>query len=523
MRFDNLPGDKNSLPYVFLEKVTFEKTKLEEYGRNCFKNYIIYDNKQKMGYCTSCNSYFQGTFRKGDKTICPNCAADLENKAKGSFASYQSAEIAMTFRHKDGFAIVHCFSEFRYGRHKSVEFDNRQKIEKSFTPHQVNFFTSKGCKQWEVCWWWLHNPIWQIGGGMHQPHTQNCTSVYMDKDMLEKALKKSYLKYCAEVVVDREEKLRIFSNSDTMRLIEACKKYPKLEMLYKMGLYHIVESSVRGGTWNAIYWPGKTIESFLKIKDKQLIKLVAATNPRMRTLRAIQQAHKEGWKISTSAEIADLDNYYDPELAQTIRKYGGTVKELIKYRKPPCRETWTHKDYLRQAAELKYDLTDKYYLFPKDLKAAHDRVSKEYRVQKDKTEKRKQKAEALAFAETVKQMNQYSYMYKGLMVRIAQSYNELSNEGKILHHCVASYWDRMQKGKTYIFLIRQADSPNEPFYTLELGLDKHIIQCRGKNNCAMTPEVERFLEAWKMYIARADRKHKNKLTYEVNQPSMAAM
>jgi hypothetical protein len=59
---------------------------------------------------------------------------------------------------------------------------------------------------------------------------------------------------------------------------------------------------------------------------------------------------------------------------------------------------------------------------------------------------------------------------------------ELKAEGKALHHCVGTYAERVANGSTNIFFIRKAEQPDTPYYTLEIGQNGSIVQCRGNKN-----------------------------------------
>lgn len=57
-------------------------------------------------------------------------------------------------------------------------------------------------------------------------------------------------------------------------------------------------------------------------------------------------------------------------------------------------------------------------------------------------------------------------------------------EGAENHTCVGNYIERYASGRTNILFIRRKDSPDVPFFTVEVIGDR-IIQCRTKNNqCA---------------------------------------
>ncbi len=68
--------------------------------------------------------------------------------------------------------------------------------------------------------------------------------------------------------------------------------------------------------------------------------------------------------------------------------------------------------------------------------------------------------------------------------------DDLKAEGQALHHCVATYAGRVEKGETLIVFIRKESEPDKPYFTMEWR--GKIIQCRGARNCDPPAEVRAF-------------------------------
>ena len=81
------------------------------------------------------------------------------------------------------------------------------------------------------------------------------------------------------------------------------------------------------------------------------------------------------------------------------------------------------------------------------------------------------------------------------MVLPPRSAQEIVIEGQKLHHCVGGYAENMANDRCTILFIRREKRKSKPFYTVEVRGDR-VIQVRGANNCAPTPEVHDFLEVW---------------------------
>ena len=155
-----------------------------------------------------------------------------------------------------------------------------------------------------------------------------------------------------------------------------------------------------------------------------------------------------------------------------------------------------YRDYLEMCAQLNYSTGSKSVLFPKDLSAAHDRTAKQVKILADKLMRRNFKAAMERI------MGQLDYCCDGLTVMLPTSPEELSAEGIALHHCVGSYADRVARQECIIVFIRHEDDVSTPFYTAEVRNGK-IVQLRGLQNCAPTPEVQTFADAWQRDVLQA--------------------
>ena len=143
-------------------------------------------------------------------------------------------------------------------------------------------------------------------------------------------------------------------------------------------------------------------------------------------------------------------------------------------------------------------------LYPKDLRRAHDTIQERIKAEENKAVNEKIEQRAI-------ELSKFNFYDEetGLFIRPAGSYKEFTKEGKTLHHCVETYATRHADGKTSIFFIRVIDEPDVPFYTLELAMPPaapsrkevaHVVQNRGKNNCARTEAVEKFEALWLEHV-----------------------
>jgi hypothetical protein len=163
------------------------------------------------------------------------------------------------------------------------------------------------------------------------------------------------------------------------------------------------------------------------------------------------------------------------------------------------------RDYWNMAKQLEMDLDDQQVRWPRSLKSAHDKATERYNARKDEIV-------SAAFAKRVQQLRHLCWEQDGLMIRPCASMAELRNEGKTLHHCVATYDKSYAEAKTAIFFVRRTDEPDKPYYTLELDEENLIVrQNRGLRNCGKTEEVQAFEDAWLNWAKSQKNKKKRKV------------
>lgn len=164
-------------------------------------------------------------------------------------------------------------------------------------------------------------------------------------------------------------------------------------------------------------------------------------------------------------------------------------------------------DYWGMCEQMGLDLEDKHVRFPRDLLEAHDRLTEEYRMEKAR---REQMELAPQFAERLKKLKRYAFQSGKLLIRPAESQEELNDEAKQLSHCVWSYAKKHATGETAIFFIRHVDKPEKSYFTLELDEKKlKVRQNRGKANCARTKEVEEFEALWLSWLRAGCKRNKD--------------
>ncbi|MGN0181441.1 MAG: PcfJ domain-containing protein [Candidatus Ornithomonoglobus sp.] len=174
------------------------------------------------------------------------------------------------------------------------------------------------------------------------------------------------------------------------------------------------------------------------------------------------------------------------------------------------------KDYWNMLIQLGSDYNNPETRYPQRLKRAHDQAAERIGYKKNK------KTEE-AFISRYNKLSKFSYFNDVLEIHPARSAYEMENEGKTLHHCVASYINSHAEGKTAIFFIRHRTEPEKPYFTLELDEKSLTVkQNRGLRNCARTDEVKEFETEWLEFIRSVSEKEKKSNAKQRNRSKAAA-
>lgn len=122
--------------------------------------------------------------------------------------------------------------------------------------------------------------------------------------------------------------------------------------------------------------------------------------------------------------------------------------------------------------------------YPKNLKLRHDIVARNYRAFKEEYD-------AKEFQTKVNKDLAYSYGdYKMIVPSLPE---DVKAEGTNLHHCVASYIEKILDGTTQIVFMRE--DKNESLVTVEIRAGS-IIQARGAGNRSVSDKEHEWLEQY---------------------------
>ena len=163
------------------------------------------------------------------------------------------------------------------------------------------------------------------------------------------------------------------------------------------------------------------------------------------------------------------------------------------------------KDYLSMCERLHKKINDPMIYKPRELKRRHDEAV-QICEQMSQELVAEEFAERFPGAESVLKEIKEKYEYTGeeYFIKVPERLIEIVQEGKALHHCAGSsdrYFDRISQRETYICFLRKIETPEKPFYTIEVEPNGTIRQHRGYLD--EEPDIELvkpFLREWQKAI-----------------------
>lgn len=341
------------------------------------------------------------------------------------------------------------------------------------------------------------------------------------------AVRRSCLKFCkVNFPAGRD-----YSVNDTLKRMALNAKYPQMEYIKKAGLGDLEKFMVWGRpTYLRPNWKRKNLPGLLGLTSQDIDKLKQWKMFDIDHIAAYKEIRKYHKKITKHSIEAFFDFFSDIGPFVTKNKYDitfygmdpvRTAKYLTKIyegNRPQCSHgAWSYsrsavvreyKDYLKQLGELEYPKYD-YYLYPKDFFEAHDKISAEYRKRLEETarkreaeeQRRKAKQQEAFEKEYLPKLQALAFSDGVFFVRPLVDEEEFRKEGQNNVNCVASYYDKVRRGKTAVFVIRRCDTPNESLVTVELQ-GKAMVQCRARGNKAAPDDVKAFADYWMKEIVK---------------------
>lgn len=285
---------------------------------------------------------------------------------------------------------------------------------------------------------------------------------------------------------------------------------PQIEMLVKLRLIEVVKNLVRCRYGIVQCENARRPDEFLGIR-KERVRLLMEKRGDLDLLEVMQMEKRMGasWTEEQVRNLAELRaGRGQIELATQYMSLQKMLNRVAFYAGcefgTKCsragerlRQTaTTYFDYLHLREQLGYSLENSVYLYPRDLRAAHDKMVAE---SNEKEQEKRLEETAGRFPLIRKQYRRlrkkYFYEDEEYCIRPARSAEEIVLEGRFLHHCVGgdNYLRRHNDGERFILMLRSRKEPDIPYITVEIDREDCILQWYGAND--KKPDKER-MQSW---------------------------
>ncbi len=500
----------------------------EEWMRKdvCKEIFIFYEYKRggaSKGYCSRCKR--EVNIKKpihGKETRCPACGAKATFKASGKIKTlatdYYEAEIIQKIK-DDGIVIRRFEQRQWYSQKNDYRKPNINTSEMERILILKNGITRRYA--WES---YKNKKLRWCLDREYKPTKRTyywSRRIKLYKKNLSSIKKTTLLKHSAIDLWD------VLPTSVTS-YIEMEKGNPAIEMLAKLGMFTLAKEIIDADYDTELLNQDATeIARMLKI-DNARLKRLKAMDGGLYALKWMQfeKLHNTIWpddlirdfgkeEISTAAF-----NFLDVPIS--FVKCHNYLKKQAKEMEEDLNQTlMTWRDYICMADQMKMNTKNEQIAKPKNLKEAHDRL---VMIQRTKGLDKKAKELEKKFPKVNKQLpklQKYEYTLGEYCVVAPKNVLDIVTEGVVLGHCIHTcdyYFSRIQTDETYIFFLRKKNSPDMPWYTLEVEPSGNIRQKRttgDKQNKDLKKALP-FLQKWQQYFKKQLTKKEKKLGEKAN-------
>lgn len=440
---------------------------------------IRFNNNKKTSdyYCTFCGHTHTGkNVNLHTKLKCPNCGHNFY--VLGKHNNIEDVEDYITRyevnKRKELIARLFYFKK----EYDKVEMKYKTQLFEVVRLNVDRDIAVKKDTYWVMCTGWRHAEgyrDWKRDNDRFSYYRDNAFHDCFLYDIVQRTnlkniLSKTKYKYSAMDIVARNGSI------DTIGFLRLWEMYPKVELLAKAKCFNLIKDLIYRGNKYSVNGVMKLIED-----NKKSLHLIADMDL---TVSEFKMAVKYQLKDKKTIKMAvKCDMFLDVKTNQAAKIIQYLGKQNCK-----CHE---YRDYLETAALIGMDLKNSNVRFPKNIHKAHNDVMNKYKVVKDELINKK-------ISDFSKDLEKYIYEDKKLIIKPAQSQQELIDESKQLDHCVRNYGEKMAKRETSIFFIRKKKNLKKSYVTLELK-EGRVVQVRGYKNNVHNPldqQVIDFVHKW---------------------------
>ncbi len=485
-------------------------------SKMAMRNFFLYKNegKRKVGKCTACKTEMELRVGKNRYTDCPTCGQKIKAVENKDFTHGYDCFVSWLDRY-DGFFLNRTFRVFRrlYPSREELHIEEAQMqvfgfpiktytsgysrgFSRETSYKNSNWFTMNGGDYQRE-----HREYWERGvlGGFGYNIYQAPSYVYPVG--LRETLKGTPFEYSAL--------WELAEHGDSFSMYKALLAYagtPQLEYLIKLKMYKLAKYVIRRPIFfrktenDVVKFLGlKTCSQMQFVIDNNLsgddfytyCSLVRKNLPiTEHNMRLMKLNRCFGGAVERIFEVMSAESFF--RYFEEQKKKGSSLRSF-------CQD---YLDHMRIVKALGLDINNTMYSKPKDFSALHNALSTELSAIRNKEKYEKVK-------KTLRSEKSFAFSHGAFCLIVPKTANEIVMEGKNQEHCVGTYLDRVADKKSVIVFIRRAEELDKAFYTMEINPETmKVVQCRGRKNSDMTPEVRSFVELYTKFVLDKKRKKK---------------
>lgn len=478
------------------------------------EHYIFYTydkNGAKTGYCSYCDSEvkLKETPRHNKEGKCPKCHRKITYKADSKIKRLETNtyKCHLVQRTKEGIVVryLEVWKSYNWRAPESPAYKAHEYLRVMFSENRAHRVYEYGNYKNKMTRWIPGNMSYRRKEiPVYRRNLPQLFKTFLKKSSLPEWVHSGRAVNVGAYLIDE-------------------KNNPVIEKLVKVGLFDLAESvEIRIYDIGLIKQDETELAKMLRI-DKMRLERLKKINPmNFETLRwmqldklnvrpfddeMIRYFGENDIRASNLAFVSDKMTYMQ------IYNYMRRQQQGTKDSPRQILRTWD--DYYSMAATEKMDVTNEQIYKPKNLRQAHaDVIALRERAGMEKLAEEKAK-QWPKVDEVCKTLKKYEYAGEKYCIVAPKGIIDIVQEGTILKHCIHTcefYYDRMEQ-ESYILFLRYADTPDTPYYTLEVEPGGNIRQKRtvGDNQNEDFKECIPFLNEWQQWVKKNLSKEEKKL------------
>lgn len=421
--------------------------------------------------CTYCNHSFKSKNKAGHKEECPKCHYNFMVKGSSIIHYSDEFDVGMLDKIENEF-IIRIFrvrSSYYEGNYKGFY---REYI-RSFLDGRT-FVNScyVSSLYYEKVYLNYSLDKWKYG-----PEYIDLSAIFYPNN-IKRLLKDTPYKYSMIWELVRHQKDTYI---DMKKLLKQSTNNSCTELLVKAKLYNLALNPEKyniKGSFEDRFGVPKEYYPFMKkynITSDELKILRLLKREDIHTIRTLINNY-DVRKLQQFANITKLDN---------ILKYKQKLGDAFDFD--------LYLDYLENADFLRFNLKSKKYLFPENLRFAHDELLK-------KVKKCDSRFLDKAVEDRFEKLNKNTYKNNLYMIRPAKNKEDFLNEAEQQGNCVyTNYYNKHAKGSSDIYFMRKLENEDKSLVTVEV-IGNTVVQKRTKGNYYPNEKECQFLKEWENKI-----------------------